>query len=134
MSAPVQCTLLVAIALAATAALAQDLADPLRPPNARPEKESAAAPALTGSGLRGIWSVGSRRYAVLDNQVVEVGTRIGEQRVTRITDTEVTLTGPEGPNTLSIAIGIEKTVKKPTTAVAARAAKGAQSRRVESSK
>ena len=97
--------------------MAQPLADPTRPANYRaanePSKTGQDAGTRNESGLTAIWSVGVKRYAMYDGRQIQVGMRLGDLRVSRITDTEVTLIGPEGRNTVSLAEGIEKSVRQP---------------------
>lgn len=85
------------------------LADPLRP-------SLPGAPAHAGSepgdaaprALAGVWRVGDRRYAMIDEQVVQTGTLVGADRVVDITDTHVILRGPQGRVTLDVAAGIDR--------------------------
>ena len=110
-------------ALGTSGVSAQQLADPMRPTYYRaPGEATSAARGDQGSesGLTAIWSVGARRYAMLDGKQVQVGGVVGGRRVSRITDTDVMLSGPEGRQTLSLVTGIEKTVRKSESAPAPR--------------
>jgi len=85
--------------------------DPTRPPAlAAPEVEAApaAAPAPV-TAVRATWSVGARRFALIDDEVVEVGKTVGESTVVRIEDGVVTLRGPTGEQTVvSLTSQIER--------------------------
>ncbi len=77
------------LAALAGAAAAQQLADPMRPPVLGP---SAGATTTTVGPVLDMIIIGEgRHYAVIDGQTVAQGDRVGEARVVRIADTEVTL-------------------------------------------
>lgn len=92
-----------------TPACADDLLDPTRPTTFKPVPEQGGI-AVPGpvSELKSIWMVGNRRYAIVGSNTVEVGSKVDDKRVTRITETQVTLRGQEGNETLSLVMGIEK--------------------------
>lgn len=99
-------------------AIAQTLGDPTRPVTlAAPPAAGAKTPgapdpeAAPQSELKAIWSVGERRYALVDGAVVGTGDRLNGLRVLRITDTQVVLRGPDGPTTLRLDEGIDKRVR-----------------------
>jgi MSHA biogenesis protein MshK len=120
--------LIAALAAAAPAALAQAstapagaLADPTRPPVVASE-EGTAAPVLS-TQLQAILISRGRKLAVINGQTVPLGGRVGEGRVERITETEVTVRTGEQVEVLRLLPGIEK---KP----ARRIARSATQRRI----
>ena len=87
-------TVLAAAALAAAApASAQPLVDPMRPPVVA---ASAAASVGAASALQTIVIRPDRRFAIIDKQTVALGERVGDARVVRIAETEVTLRDDSG--------------------------------------
>ncbi|MDP2810871.1 MAG: hypothetical protein Q8O34_12050 [Rhodocyclaceae bacterium] len=113
--------LLSAGAMGAAGAWAQGaLPDPTRPPGAA----AAASPGgnvpevPAASGLSSvILRKGAKPAAIIDGQYVELGGKVGERRVVRITEGEVILKnadGADGRETLRMTPGIEKQpIKKP---------------------
>lgn len=104
-------------------ALAQ-LPDPTRPPARMMTPEVGGATAPVESGMQ---TVIVRRKgksgAVINGQYVEVGGKLGDKRVIRISESEVVLKGEGGREVIRLIPSIEKTpVVKP-------AAKGAVRRR-----
>ena len=94
------------LALAQTA-LAQELADPTRPPPGFGQAETgvpAEAPLL----LNALYLVGKAPYAIVDGMTVRAGDRLGDYRVTRIDEHGVWLRGPAGPRQLRLTPGIDK--------------------------
>ena len=93
------------------------LADPMRPPPilarvVRPMPAAVSTPAPAPPGpLTAIWSVGGRRQAIVGDETVVVGTRVGAMQVARITDDEVVFAGPNGEHRLALNAGIEKIEK-----------------------
>lgn len=107
------------------------LPDPTRPP---PDAVSSAAPTGTAgtagaagasgatasasgdtaaqaaaSGLTSIFlRKGARPAAIINGQYVELGGKVGERKVVRITEGEVALAGAEGQEVLRLTPGIEK--------------------------
>ena len=65
--------------------------------------------------MKAIWIVGKRRYALIDSSVVEEGAQVGEQRVTRISESAVDLVGPTGDASLTLAEGIDKKLRASAT-------------------
>lgn len=107
--------------LLATFARTEELGDPMRPPSASAPTPAAAAvdepaAAVPSAKLSAIWSVGRRRYALVDSARVEEGAKIGDDVVIRITDTTVVLEGAEGERVLSLTDGIDKRVRENQTA------------------
>ena len=94
---------------ASAAALAQ-LPDPTRPAAALMTQDVAGgvgAPA--DSGVRTvILRPGGKSAAVVDGQYVEVGGKLGDMRVLRITEGEVVLAGESGREVLKATPAIEK--------------------------
>ena len=103
------------VLVAGPGAIAQDLADPMRPrgmavqriaePAAAHETATAVAPMVVQS----IMIVGRRRVAVVDRQPVGVGDRVGEAEVIAIGESDVTIRNEEGTSVLKMHPKIEKT-------------------------
>jgi hypothetical protein len=70
--------------------------DPMRPPMVKAPELEADAPPPPPASLTAIWSVGNRRFAVVNDEVVEVGKVLGDKKVTRIEDEEVLLRDATG--------------------------------------
>ena len=84
----------LAAALCAGAAGAQELQDPLRPPAALAALTAASAPAAAGPQLQTILigrGAGGRHLAVIDGETVQPGDAFRGARVARIGDNEVEL-------------------------------------------
>ena len=81
----------------AGSALAQQMADPMRPPAIGPAApgESAGAPAV-----QMIMIAPQRRSAVIDGYPVAQGGRVRNAQVVRIEETQVTLRGSTGETTV----------------------------------
>jgi MSHA biogenesis protein MshK len=92
-------------ALAALQASAQALVDPTRPPNA-PSGEADAIP--VGPQLQSILIASNRRLAIIDGTTVTVGGMVGEAKVVRITETEVTLQNGDETAVLKLYPGVDK--------------------------
>jgi hypothetical protein len=58
---------------------------------------------------------GSKSAAVINGQYVEVGGKLGDKRVTKITESEVVLTGAGGREVLKVTPAIEKMPAKKMT-------------------
>jgi MSHA biogenesis protein MshK len=103
----------LALALAACSALAQPLADPMRPPQQASapapggDKASSEAPAVPQ--LHTILISGTRKLAVIDGATVPLGGRVGDAKVVRIAEAEVTLRRGEELQVLKLHAGVEKT-------------------------
>ncbi|MDZ4253723.1 MAG: hypothetical protein U1A72_14235 [Sulfuritalea sp.] len=102
-------------------ALAQ-LPDPTRPPAQMMTPDSGGAAAPVESGMQ---TVIVRRKgksgAVINGQYVEVGGKLGDKRVTRISEREVVLQGEGGREVIRLIPSIEKTpVVKPAAEGVAR--------------
>lgn len=90
----------------------QDLPDPTRPAAAfeaqlaRPvASEETAMPVLQSIILR----KGGKSGAVINGQLVELGQEISGARLTRVTETGVTLVSDSGKETLRLTPAVEKT-------------------------
>lgn len=92
-------------ALGALQASAQALVDPTRPPNA-PAGEADAAPG--GSQLQSILIAANRRIAIINGVTVGLGGMVGEAKVVRITETEVTLLKGDEKEVLKLYPGVDK--------------------------
>lgn len=92
--------------LAASAAFAQALSDPTRPPSFSGETaRSATAPA---SRLQSVLISPGRKLAVIDGRTVALGERVGDATLFAIAPTQVTLQQGAGYQTLKLYPGIEK--------------------------
>jgi len=117
--------LLLAGCVGAHAALAQ-LPDPMRPAGA------LMAPAATGgvaapaeSGVQTvILRPGRKSAAVINGQYVEVGGKLGDKRVVKITESEVVLTGESGREVIKVTPAIQKVPATGKTADAKRRTTG----------
>lgn len=122
---------LALLALWMSGVLAQTLDDPMRPPpraQAKPTAQAATKEA-TPATLKATWIVGKRRFAQIDDEVVEQGGKFGDQRVVRVTSEEVHLDGPQGERTLALPFEIERTTRKRATPVGAATRTEKKSRR-----
>lgn len=102
-------SLLLALAVGAQPALAQ-LADPTRPAAALMTQDAAGA--VGAPGESGVQAVILRRAgksaAVINGQYVEVGGRLGDKQVQRISESEVVLIGEAGREVIKVTPAIEK--------------------------
>lgn len=92
--------------LAATAAAAQGLSDPTRPPSA--SAPSAARSEAPPARLQSVLISPGRKLAVIDGQTVALGGRLGEAIVVAIAPTQVVLQTGASYQTLRLFPGIEK--------------------------
>jgi len=86
------------------------LSDPTRPPTSM-----GVAPVdglAQDAGPVGLQTIirrkGAKPLAVINGETVALGGKVGEQRVVKITETEVVLDGPSGREVLSMTPGVEK--------------------------
>lgn len=95
--------------LAAGTALAQ-MPDPTRPAGALMAQDVAGgAGAAAGSGVQTvILRRTGKSAAVVNGQYVEVGGKLGEKRVLKISESEVVLMGENGREVLKVTPTIEK--------------------------
>lgn len=104
-----------------TVAQAQGLPDPTRPPAAAIEvlSDAKGEPVPAASVQTIIQRQGARPAAVINGEYVELGGRVGDARVVRITDAAVTLRTDGSQEVLTLTPGIER-----TAAAAGKAADG----------
>jgi hypothetical protein len=98
--------LALAVAGGAPAAAESGLADPTRPPNVETSTAGEVPPA--GTQLQSILIAPGRRIAVINGQAVALGGALGDAKVIRITETEVTLQRGEETEILRLLPAIEK--------------------------
>jgi len=91
---------------AATAASAQGLADPTRPPAALALPGSAAASG--GPVLQSVMLSPGRKVAMISGQMVALGGRYGSARLVRLTDSEAELKDGAETIVLSLYPQVEK--------------------------
>ena len=95
-------TAFAALALASTAAMAQGLPDPTRPPAAL----QAPADTPPGSATLQLQSVllgpGRTPAAVISGRLVLQGGRVGDAKLVRVSDRAAVLKGPSGETTLAL--------------------------------
>ena len=91
------------------AGLAQ-VQDPTRPPAALvvPEPGAAAASPVESGLQTVIMRPGGKSAAVINGQYVEVGGKVGDRRVVRISESEVVLKGESGREVLRMTPAIDK--------------------------
>ena len=103
MNLPLMCALLLASAVAG----AEGLPDPTRP--AIGVEQAAGKEAQPGAPRVQMIKLSSgRNVAVVDGQEVTVGSRVGDMRVIRITESEVVLKGKTGTEVLKLFAEVEK--------------------------
>lgn len=103
----------ICLLLAATELCAQSgaVADPTRPPTAQGEAATSGAEVqdMAPVGLQTIIRrKGAKPMAVINGETVTLGGKVGESRVTKITETEVVLDGPAGREVLTMTPSVEK--------------------------
>lgn len=89
-------------------AYAEVLPDPMRPYSAAPQAEGAMPTAVSGPVLQSIMIAPDRKTAIISGQTVTVGQSFGSAKVTRITETEVTLKRDGEVQVLRLFSGLEK--------------------------
>lgn len=118
---------LIAILSLMCAAQAQALSDPMRPPQApaAPAGTPAAgsAESAPASQLSAILVSGGRKLAVIDGAAVPLGGLVGDAKVVRITETEVTLRRGKELRTLRLHPAVEKIPVREKTAAKPHAAR-----------
>jgi MSHA biogenesis protein MshK len=82
------------------------MTDPTRPPSAAEATGGTATPA--GPQLQSVLISPNRRLAVISGETVRQGATIGDARVVRITETEVTLKRGEETEVLKLTPGVDK--------------------------
>jgi MSHA biogenesis protein MshK len=109
------------LATLVTAALAQPLSDPTRPPNVSnaPTGEQVLD-SETPRQLQSILFSRNRKVAVINGETVPLGGKVGEAVVAKITESEVVLRYPDRTETLKLLGDIER---KPVGKAAVKGAK-----------
>jgi MSHA biogenesis protein MshK len=106
--------LLLTLLSGAFGAQAQGLPDPTRPPASieSPQTTTATTGSPAGAPATGLQSIIRRDRgkpaALINGEYVELGGKVGENRVVRIGDDSVTLQGPAGKEVLRLTPGVEK--------------------------
>lgn len=103
--------LFLALVLVMGSAQAQALNDPMRPPNAL--GNSASIKGKGGPVLQTIYIGQDRRYAIIDGERVTQGSSVGDAKVVRIAQNEVTLRGEEGETVLKLYPDVNKLIISP---------------------
>lgn len=117
---PARNLLIPIIALAATPAWSQGLADPTRPPAALAADPGPAAPA---AGLQFIIRrQGMKPVAVINGSRVELGGRVGDARLIAVNEDSVVLQSDTGRELLRLTPGVEKKPAQPQEIAADRQA------------
>ncbi|MBK7766583.1 MAG: hypothetical protein IPI44_10950 [Sulfuritalea sp.] len=109
-------SLLLAIFLGAESALAQ-MSDPTRPAGALMTQEAgggSGAPAESGVQTVILRPAG-KSAAVINGQYVEVGGKLGDKQVLRISESEVVLIGEAGREVIKVTPAIEKVPSRKKT-------------------
>jgi MSHA biogenesis protein MshK len=87
------------------------LADPTRPPVALTAPAPDAPAAEAASGLQSvIMRKNGKPAALINGEVVELGGKLGEARLVKISEDAVVLRGPQGEETLRLTPAAEKKV------------------------
>lgn len=107
--------LLLACAAAATASAWAQLADPTKPPALAGDAPGAAAAEPVAIGLQSVIlrkDGEGRSAAVINGQVVQLGSWLGDARLVKVEEGRVILLGPEGRETLLLTPIAEKKIGK----------------------
>lgn len=107
------CALMLAM-LAASGARAEGAPDPTRPPAGLSAEPVGAAPGAgpASSRLQSVLISPGRKSAIIGGQLVHVGDKYGEARVTRITENGVVLKTGATTETLKLFPDVEKRVAR----------------------
>jgi MSHA biogenesis protein MshK len=92
----------------APSALAQELTDPMRPPNVSGVASAAGEDVEAPRQLQSVLLSRGRKIAVINGDVVALGGRIGDGIVRKITEAEVVLDFPDHTETLKLLGGVER--------------------------
>jgi MSHA biogenesis protein MshK len=98
----------VGLCLAAPLTLAQNLADPTRPPPAFDRSQADSGTAVTGPVLQSVLLGAGRSEAIISGQVVRTGEKFGDAQVIKITEAEVVLRNGKELQTVKLFPNIEK--------------------------
>jgi MSHA biogenesis protein MshK len=107
----------------------QKLADPTRPPPEWVARQAkGGTPAQEGtpeapSQLQSLILGGTRKYAIIDGQLVGVGDKINDARVVSVTSAGVILRSEKGAQTLKLFPDVDKRVDQSVQAGTVRVAK-----------
>jgi len=110
-------SLLLAGFVGAGSALAQ-VPDPTRPAGAlmTPDATGGVAAPVESGVQTVILRPGRKSAAVINGQYVEVGGKLGDKRVVKITESEVVLRGESGREVMKVTPAIEKVPARKETA------------------
>ena len=114
-------------------ACGQALSDPTRPPDAFrvPLGSAPAAPVASQFASQPVVILSSdRRQVTINGQTAQLGGRIGNAKVIRISDTEVVLQSTDSTETIKLYGAVEKKLLKPMPEVF----KGSRAARTETGK
>ncbi len=103
------------LSAAASAVLAEGLADPTRPPaslGATVSEENAGRTSNAGPVLQSVLIAPGRREAIISGQTVRLGSKFGEARVVSIAESEVVLRNGKDRQVLKLFPGMEKRVAR----------------------
>jgi len=92
---------------AGQAALAQTLADPMRPPQISASEQAMVEAPQGASRLQSVLISPARRLAVIDGSVVALGGQVGGATVVAISETGVVLRKGDERETLSFPPGVQ---------------------------
>jgi len=91
---------------AAQCASAQALTDPTRPPNVVQGEQGVESEPRTE--LQSVLISRGRRLAIINGETVALGGKLGDAKVTKISETEVELTYPDRKEVLKLLDGVER--------------------------
>ena len=98
--------MLLLLCAVSSAASAQALTDPTRPP-----AEISAPPPQTAapkeSGLQSVIISPARRAAIINGQTVELGAKQGDAKLVEVSESGVILQGPQGRRVLALFPGVD---------------------------
>ena len=102
-------------AQAPSAAQGPALADPMRPPAAPAGSGGAQDEAPAGRQLQSVLLSRGRKLAVIDGTMVPLGGMVGDARLVKISETEVTLKNGDEIEVLKLYPGVDKQPVKRAT-------------------
>ena len=94
--------------LAAAGVQAQAMSDPTRPPTASVDVGGVQDVGPAGRQLQSVLLSGGRKLAIIDGATVPLGGMLGEARVVKISETEVTLKTGDETEVLKLYPAVEK--------------------------
>jgi len=105
--------LLLLAGFVGTGSVLAQVADPTRPAGALMTPEAGGVAAPVESGVQTvILRPGRKSAAVINGQYVEVGGKLGDKRVVKISESEVVLMGESGREVIKVTPAIEKVPAK----------------------